>query len=224
MPANDLTLPESLLLLALKDDTGEKRGNYIDYALAGAALTELVLAGRLVEAGKKLEVASNAPTGDAYLDGVLAAVVKKGAGRNAKDYVQHIGDKHDLLEPLYAGLVARGILDEQTAKVLWVFDNTKWPQTNPTPERELKARLRMAITGSGVVDARDSALIALAHNTDVLRHNFDRDDLKRHKERIKTISEGGLLPPNAAIETIKSMQTVMMIATIMPAIIVSTTS
>ena len=224
MSVSDLTLPESLRLLALMDDTGEKRGSYLEYALAGAALTELVLAGRLTESGKKLDVASQAPLGDPYLDGILAAVAEKGSGKNAKDYVQHLGGKSALAKPLYERLVERGILGEQTAKILWVFDHKTWPQANPQPERQLIARLRTAITGSGLVDTRDSALIALADKIGVLHHNFDKDDLKRHKDRLKRIKERGLLPPNAAIETIKGLEAAVMIAAIMPAIIVSTTS
>lgn len=220
--AAQLSIPESILLLALHDEKGEKRGTFLEYALAGAALTELVLQSRLTEQGKKLEIASTAPTGDAFLDGCLAAVVAKGSGKDAKTYVQHIGSKRDLLAPLYEGLVARGILDEQTVKVLWVFDHTVWPEKNPAPERELEARLRLAIVGAGPVDPRDSAIIAIAQHVDILKHNFDRDLLKQHGERIKKIIEGELLPANATRETITAMTTAVMIAAIVPVIVAST--
>lgn len=223
MPASDLTIPESILLLALHDDTGEKRGTFLNYALAGAALTDLLLRGRLSESGKKLEIASKAPTGDAFLDGCLTAMEAKGPGEDAKTYIQHIGGKNDLLTPLYEGLVARGILDEQTVKVLWVFNQTVWPEKNPAPERALEARLRLAITGSGPVDAHDAAIIALAQHVDILKHNFDRDDLKRNKDRIRKIAEGGLIPASATKETIAAMTAAVTIAAVMPAIIVTTT-
>lgn len=223
MANTDLTIPESILLLALHDDSGEKRGTFLEYALAGAALTELVLQNRLKESGKKLEIASAAPVGDPFIDTCLAAVEVTGPGKEAKAYIQHIGGKKDLFEPLYDGLVRRGILDEQTSKIFWVFNHTKWPERNPAPEKALEARLRLAITGSGAVDARDGAIIALAHHTDILKYNFDRDLLKQHKDRLKKIAEGALLPPTAAKETIDAMTTAVMIAAIMPAIIVTTT-
>lgn len=222
MTADTLSIPESILLLALRDDTGEKRGSFTEYALAGAALTELVLQKRLTEKGKKLEIASTAATSDAFLDGCLAAIADKGSGKDAKSYVQHIGGKKPLLAPLYEGLVQRGILSEQTVKVLWVFDRTVWPERNPKPERELEARLRMAIAGSGSVEPRDGAIIAIALHADILRHNFDQDLLKQHKDRIRKIAAGDLLPPNATKDVIEATKTAVMVAAIMPAIIVAT--
>lgn len=223
MRNDDLTIPESILLLALNDDNGEKRGTFLEYALAGAALTELVLAERLVETGKKLEIASEAPTGDGFLDGCLAAIVAKGSGKDAKTYIQHIGGKRELLAPLYEQLVSRGILDEQAVKVLWVFNHTIWPEKNPAPEKALEARLRMAIAGSGTVDERDGAIIAIASHTDILKYNFDRDLLKQHKDRLKKIVDGDLLPPNATKQTIDAMTAAVVIAAIIPAVIVTTT-
>lgn len=223
MAANDLTIPESILLLALRDDTGEKRGTFLEYALAGAALTELVLQNRLVEHGKTLDVASRQPTGDAFIDGCLEAVASKGAGKDAKTYVQHIGGRKELFAPLYDALVRRGILTEQTVKILWVFNQTVWPERNPAPERELEARLRKAIAGAGHVEAQDGAIIALAHHTDILKYNFDKDFLATHKDRLKKIAEGAMLPPNAAKATIDAMKAAVVIAAVMPAIIVTTT-
>lgn len=223
MPASDLSIPESILLLALHDDSGEKRGSFLEYALAGAGLTDLLLRNQLEERGKKLEIINNAPTGDAFLDGCLAAMEAKGSGKDAKTYIHHIGGKKELLAPLYEGLVKRGVLDEQTVKVLWVFNQTVWPEKNPAPERALEARLRLAITGSGAVDARDGAIIAIAHHTDILKYNFDRDTLQRFKDRIKRIVDGELMPANATKEAIQAMMAVVVMAAVMPAIIVTTT-
>jgi hypothetical protein len=58
------TLPERLLLISLDDD-GQPRDpqGALGYALAGAAVTELVLAGRLAHRDDRLQVASAAATG-----------------------------------------------------------------------------------------------------------------------------------------------------------------
>ena len=69
------TLPERLLLLSLDDD-GQPRDprSALSYALAGAALTELLLAGRLAHRDGRLQVVSPTPTGDPVLDEVLGQV------------------------------------------------------------------------------------------------------------------------------------------------------
>lgn len=226
MSSLDLTLAESLLLLALKDDSGERRGTFLEYALVGAGLTELLLAGRIAEAGdppKNLQLINSQPVGDPFTDACLVRFAERGSGKNAKTYIQSLGGKSGLLTPLYERLIERGILDEQTSKVLWVFEHTTWPEADGRPERELKARLLKTITGSGHVDVRDAAIIALAQGADVLKYNFDRDVLKRHEDRIKKIAKGDLLPPNAAIATIRAMQSAVIIAAIMPAIFVAAT-
>lgn len=225
MTTNDLTIPESILLLALADETGERKGGYLSYALAGAALTELIIQGRLTELGdppKKLAIADTKPTGDPYLDACLEVVVAKGSGKDARAYIETIGGKSALTHPLYDRLVARGIVSETKSKLLLFFTRTTYPEANPTPEQALEKRLLAVITGSGPVDVRDSAIIALAHHVDILKYDFDRDVLKAHKDRVKAIAEGGLLPPSATKAAIESMKAAVMIATMVPAIVAAT--
>ena len=46
MADTHLTIPESLILLALNEETGERKGNFLNYALIGAALRGEGAAGR----------------------------------------------------------------------------------------------------------------------------------------------------------------------------------
>jgi hypothetical protein len=223
--AGELTIPESILLLALNDETGERKGNFLEYALAGAALTELLLIGRVAESGeptKRLEIADGAPVGDPYIDACLETLQEKGSGKKAKSYVEALGGKPALLRILLEQLVNRGVLAIREKKILFIFTKTTYPEANPSAERELKARLEDAMFGAGEIDVRDSVIIALAHHTDILKHNFDREKLREHKARIKDIADGGLLPQSATIEAIKAMQAAVAIAAIMPAVIVTT--
>lgn len=224
--AGDLTIPESILLLALHDETGERKGNFLEYALAGAALTELLLIGRVAESGeppKRLEITDGAPVGDPYIDACLETLQEKGSGKKAKSYVETLGGKSALTRILLEQLVNRGVLSMREKKVLFFFTRKVYPEANPSAERALTARLEDAMFGAGEVDARDSVIIALAHHTDILKHNFDRDKLREHKARIRDIADGGLLPQSATVETIKAMQAAVMVAAIMPAVVVTTT-
>jgi hypothetical protein len=223
--ANELTIPESILLLALNDETGERKGAYIDYGLAGAALTELVLAGRLAEVGeppKKLAVVDTKPLGDGYIDACLKVVVGCSSERNAREYVNALAGNRALTDPLYDRLAARGIISETKSKILF-FTRTTYPEANPAPERELEHRLRAIISGTGPVDVRDGAIIALAYYSDILQHNFDRDLLKTHKARIKAIAEGSMLPASATKAAIEAVHAAVMIAAMIPIIVVAAT-
>ncbi len=223
--AGELSIAESILLLALHDATGERKGNFLEYALAGAALTDLLLAGRLREAGdppKRLELVDATPMGDPYIDACLEVLAAKGSGKKAESYVETLGNKSSLLRILLEQLARRGIVSMKTKKVFFFFTKTTYPEADPSAERALKARLEHVMFGDGEVDIRDSVIIALAHHTGILKENFDRDKLKTHKKRIEDIAKGELLPQSAAIETIKAMQAALVLVAIMPAIAVTT--
>ena len=62
-----LTIAEGLVLLSLKNETGEKSGQFVEFGLAGSAIAELILRGRIAldtVKQKKLSVIDAAPTGD----------------------------------------------------------------------------------------------------------------------------------------------------------------
>ncbi|HET9558288.1 MAG TPA: GPP34 family phosphoprotein, partial [Actinomycetota bacterium] len=86
------TLPERLLLLSLDDD-GQPRDprSALGYALAGAAITELLLAGRLAQRDDRLQVASASPTGDPVLDEVLDQVRTETKARKLQWWVYRLG-------------------------------------------------------------------------------------------------------------------------------------
>jgi hypothetical protein len=169
---------------------------------------------------KNLEVASTRHTGDAYIDACLDAVIAKGSDKPARTYIENIGAMPGLPHKLFDKLTARGILTEKKSKILFVTV-TKYPEANPAPEDALTARLAKIIAGPGPVEFRDAAIIALALHTDILKYNFDETLLKTHKARIKLISEGGLLPPNATKAVIQGMQAALVIATMIPVIVVA---
>lgn len=225
MPDIDLNIPESLLLLALNDESGERKGTFLNYAITGAAMTELLFQNRIAEVGhpaKNLAIVDPTPTGDPFLDSCLKLMEDKGSDKDARTYVESLGARGEILHPLYDRLTERGIISEHKSKMLLVFSRTTYPEADPAPETALKARLLQAITGEGPVAERDSVIIALALHSEILKYNFDQDVLKAQKSRIKKIADGNLLPPNAAIATIKAMQSAVLIATIVPAFVAAT--
>ena len=71
-----VTLPESLLLVAIDDETGRiaSKSGALGYGLAGAVLTELILDGRAVVDDGKVKVTDGPPMQDSVLDGALASI------------------------------------------------------------------------------------------------------------------------------------------------------
>lgn len=202
-----LTIPEALMLLSRKNDTGEKQGQFVEYALAGGALAELVLRKRLVpqdEAAKKFDLVDTSPTGDSFLDGCLAVLESRGSGRTATRYVQCLAGKSKLMREQAKSLVRKGVLEEREKSFL-IFNWTNYPERDSAPEAQMVQHLEKAIAGDIALSTQDRAAIALADKTGLLRKNFDKALLSANKKRIKSIAKGAEGPTKAAMNAIDAV-------------------
>lgn len=216
-----LSLPECLILLALNDQTGKRNGHYVDIALAGAGLSELALRGLLREqqSANRFTLAADIVTGDAFLDGCMNVVRDHGVDKPPKQLISKIAGTKGLVERLLDRLVSRGILQQQTKKLFFIFDQKVYPEAAPEPERHLKAHLADIMFSGGVPTSRDCVLIALAKQTGLLNVNFDRALLREHHAHIDDIARGKTLAASATAETISAIQTAILIAVIVPVVI-----
>ena len=217
-----------MLLLALKDETGERRGSFVEYAIAGAALADLILKERLAESAEKkgkLVLARDEPTGDPYLDACFTLIGEIGFAKDPRVFVEKIATRRALTDILHQDLIGRGILRKQTKKFLFFFTRTVYPEADPAAEAALKAHLEEVMFGSGEVTPRDTILVALMQETGLLRANFDRQALKDHKDRIRTIASGNHLGADIAIEAMQAVKMALIVATvIVPAVVVPATT
>ena len=219
-----LNLPQSLLLLTLKDDSGRPKAGLYRPAIAGAGVSELLLRGllTLTDDKKPKLVATPTPTKQGpFLDLILAVITSGKKQRDMQYWITKLGNHKDLIPTLAGELCKRGALTKETSKVFGLFTFTKWPEASPKLEANLKIQLKNVITSTGEVDERMSVIIALAKTADVLRHNFDRDLLKSNKARIKLIAEGDLLATGATKAAVNAAQAAIA-ATIVAAAVVPT--
>jgi hypothetical protein len=160
-----LTLPEELLLLMLDDESGvlhERAAPSAEYALAGAVLAELVLAGRIEAGPGILRVVDATPTGDALEDGVLARIAAAKQPMDTKHWVETLGtDAESYREALFARLVSKGILRAEEGRFLWVFHERRYPEISGREEREAKARIMAVLFGEAAPAPRDALLVGL---------------------------------------------------------------
>ncbi len=116
-------------------------------------------------------------------------------------------------------LCDRGILREEEGTILIVFSRRIYPETDPRPENEIIDRLRDAIfTDTRDVEPRTVVLVSLANNAEILKVVFDKKELRQRKQRIEQVVNGEIMG-RAAKEAIQAMQTAVMVAVIMPAMI-----
>jgi hypothetical protein len=216
-------LYEEILLLALKDEEGTiAPGTMYQYAVGGAILAELLLAGRieLAEQRRKklVEVLDETPAGDELLDECLEKIRTAKRRASIQAWVERFAQIKSLRDRVAQQLCRRGILQMDEKKVLLLFTRKVYPEIDRGPEQQLIGRLHEAIfTDTPDVDHRTVVLLSLASSASILPVIFDKKSLKARKARIEQVVNGEVTG-KAAKEVIEAMQAAVMVACIMPAI------
>ncbi|HEY1368814.1 MAG TPA: GPP34 family phosphoprotein [Gaiellaceae bacterium] len=184
-------LPERLLLLALDDEKGSvvsSAAMQIEYGLAGAQLVELALAGRVDVGTKELRLVDPSPTGDELLDAALETVAASDRSRSLDHWVHKLcrGAKKQYLERL----AATGLVRRERHEILGLVRFTRYPVASTSVEEADRTALRDAVLGTGALDARGTALLALVDACDLCSSFLDRSERKRAKARIEELTRG----------------------------------
>lgn len=192
---DNLFLHEEVLLLALRDREGtNESGVWLDKALGGAILAELLLSGRLeVERDKKkrfARVVNPDPLGDPVLDECLQRVVAAKKRQQLQTWVTRFANMKGLKRRVARGLCRMGVLREDEGTVLKIFRRIIYPEVDPGPERRIVARLEEAVFGDGPIDPRTMVLVAIAQAGNLLKVHFDKKRLKTRKQRLKDVVAG----------------------------------
>ena len=190
----DFHLHEQLMLLALRDEKGtlESKASMYSFALGGAILAELSIAGRIrVAPGKRplVDLVDRSPLGEPVLDECLEKVATAKRRAKAMTWVQRFAQIKRLRHRVAEGLCRQGILRDSEDKVLLFFTRKLYPTIDPKPERRLVDRLRKVVFGDSTPDPQTATVAALANAAGLLAIHFDRKDLRRRKRHLKGIME-----------------------------------
>lgn len=220
-----LYLHEEIMLLALRDEAGTvESGSMYSYALGGAILAELLLAGRIaVDEGKRklVNLVSDEPFGEPVIDECLRKISTAKRRAILQTWVTRFASLKKLHHRVALGLCERRILRADEGRILLIFRRKIYPEINPQPERKLIERLRKAIFRDGHrVDPRTVVLLSLANGSNLLNTPFDKRELKKQKKRIEQIVNGELMG-KATKGAVEAVQAAVMVACIMPVIISS---
>jgi hypothetical protein len=186
----DLNLVDKLLLLALDDEKGTfvSEPFALTYGLAGAILLELSLKECIKIVDKKVVVNNFRRIDDPLLDSYLQLLMNSKKERSLKFWIQKFGNKERAIKKeILDKLILKGILDKREQKILWVFNNDKFPTVNAKPENILRKRLYEIIEFNKKPTLDELMLISLIDTCDLNRIVYGKDRAKRCKDSIKTI-------------------------------------
>ncbi|MFJ8621914.1 GPP34 family phosphoprotein [Kitasatospora sp. NPDC093550] len=182
-----VTLAEELMLLSLDDESGvAKDSSSAGWAVAGGLLADLALAGRVALDEGRITVTDRTPTGDPLLDERLERLtewVGRKAPGKAKAAEWLTRDHATAVRSTVQRLCERGLVVEESRRVLGLFPVRRYPEADGSVERELRARLTAVIRHHEAPDVRTATLIALLHGARL--HALAFPDLPRARVELR---------------------------------------
>jgi len=191
----ELILAEQTLLIALDDAKGRDTTQWAgDAGLAAALLLDLARLELVeVDADEHVVAADGPPPAHELLRDAHAAIAASEKRRTAKGWVSRL-PRH--LKPLRTrlarGLVGRGVLAEEHKKLLGLLPATRFPEADPAPERDLRARLRDVLVVGREPTEEEALLVGLLEPLELIGNVVERDERRAARKRAKEVAEQGI--------------------------------
>lgn len=218
-----MLITEELFLL-LTTDAGKVEGwsTLRGYGLAGAVITDLVLAERVELSDDKdprVRVRSREPLGDRVLDPALTRLAEK----DGKRLSSLVADGRLNPERSVAQRLAElGVVQVEEGKMLGLKP-ARYPVINPGPERAVRERIRSVLSGE-TAGPQDATLLSILQGlgvaAQVLKDEAGGLGKKQLKARIEQAAADCKAGP-AIKKSVDAMNAAIMTAVIIPAVTVT---
>ena len=154
--AEELSLPEAILLLATNDSDGKPAVPMyaLRTTLAGAILAELDLLGAIELQGKHVRATGTAPQTDFQRE--LALIRGKSRPHTPKRWVSMLEGRGEV-QRVYEQMASRGIVEQVGEKHLGLFKSMRYPEKDHGPEAALLQQIEAALSGAPPEPAKADA-------------------------------------------------------------------
>lgn len=221
-----MLIVEELHMLLLRPDGRVESSVSVNrlYGEIAAVLADLALAGRIVITDEKhpvVEVVSSEPTGHPVLDSTLVRLAPL-RGKRLQSLV--VRPKLDPLEVVAESLVVQGVL-VRGERGFFGWGSARTPESDPAPERVLRARIAAVLAGTGTPTPADLTLLAILKGLNAA-HAILRDESGGLSSRDlgKRIDEltAGSAAGDAVARAVTAAMTAALMAAITPTIVAAT--
>ena len=196
-PASPISLIEEFLLLALEDQGGEFSRipeTSLSCGLAGAALMDLAIRGRIDSDLHHLWVVDPEPTDSAMLNEVLAEIAAEPGRLHPREWIARLMPRAVRLRgEAIQRLCERGVLRQEDHAWLWVLQARRYPVERGEERLEGKRRILALLFNHEIPDPQDVALVALADACGVFERILDRGTFEEAGPRIRQLRRMDLI-------------------------------
>lgn len=185
-----VTLAEDLFLLSHHETTGRLRipTEFLDLALGGALLLDLVLHGRVALDDDHVALVDKTPLGEPVVDAALISIVNQSRAHDPQYWVRHLA--RGARSAVERKLVSAGVLQVDDHKVLGIIPVHHAHQADGRIEHELVERLNDVVVLERPASSETAALVSLTLAVGLERHLFPRSDRRAIQHRMRQIAEG----------------------------------
>jgi MFS transporter, MHS family, proline/betaine transporter len=181
-------LIEEFLLLTLEDEGGQFARvpeTSLSCGLAGAALIDLEIRGKIETDSDELRVTDSGSTGSQMLDKILADIVREEKRLHPREWIARLmPEALDLRNEALKTLCERGILLQEEHLFLWVLKERRYPVEHGEERMECKRRVLELLFNEELPGHHDAALVALADACGMFHHILKRHTLAEATPRI----------------------------------------
>ncbi|TVT27795.1 GPP34 family phosphoprotein [Salinicoccus cyprini] len=209
------TIAEALLLLATDDDKGTQvsTADSMEYGFTGAILSELTLMERIELQDEKVVVIDRTPTGVPYFETVLDEIENAMKPEKIEYWVDRLPFKmHNIKKEIIQSLVEKGILKEESKKILFVFNQKMHPEADGRVEQEIRSRLQRIVFDNETPDPLAGILLNLIKICNLTAEVFGEEKKETAEKRIEKIAAESEYDV-AINKSIEQMEAAIMIAT-----------
>ena len=186
-----LNCSEKLLLLSYvkeKERISYHVSGTIQYALTAVLLFELCLRKKLKIEGRKVVMLDMSQTGDEILDGMLAKINEKYDPKSVTSWITALS--RGIMKKTLSRLVDKGIFWEDYATWCIWFSRKCYKLSEEKCFTALHENLRNTVLSSeGKLSAEDMMLAEMAKNINILPLHLDKEELRRSKSRLKSLTK-----------------------------------
>lgn len=187
-----MSTPADLALVALDPVSGASHlGSHAEAILGGAALNDLLIAGRLAVAGEgrkaRITVVDTTPVGSPVLNQALARLAGRRPLRPG-DAATRLGK--GLPRVVHTHLVTRGLVEDRSRTLLGVLPLRRYAVLPQADRGALVADVRAVLLGEREPDERSGSLAALLGAGKLVKHVVPRERRREAEKRAKTLTEG----------------------------------
>ena len=190
---------EELLLLLLNEDDGVVvvPAENLGFALAGALLMDLAIAGRIDTDLTELVVVDPAPLGDDLLDPVLTAVAAETTVRGAEFWVRRLAaNAEDIENTALARLLDADILEMDESGLHLSPPPARarrYPIVDGKAEEEVRLRIMRVLFSSDVPAPHDVVIICLADACGFFERTLSAEERRECAQRLDIVSRLDLI-------------------------------